>query len=241
MQCPGQDSRYWIANAAFDIPCPRCARLVEVFRDENSGRCRQCGHRFANPKVAFDCAAWCEYAEQCTGVPASSLAGGPENLLASRLLRALEETLEDAPESRIRALLIFQHAGQLLARMKCDARVVLPAALLLPSIRGRISPEPPGDEVRRGGPGLHDVKALLRPLGLDEAAIDRAEGLLKAFEQGESPGTLEYRLLKDAVRLAQLALDGAFLKSASREGDAYGGFCTEAGRGRARELSEAGG
>ena len=67
MRCPGQDMRYWQGDAAFEVPCPKCGRSVELFKDESSARCTQCGHRFRNPRLNLQCAEWCAHAKECLG------------------------------------------------------------------------------------------------------------------------------------------------------------------------------
>ena len=67
MKCPGQDSRYWNGEAIFEAPCAQCAEPVEFFKDESHRTCRACGHRMANPRLDFGCAAYCPYADQCVG------------------------------------------------------------------------------------------------------------------------------------------------------------------------------
>jgi hypothetical protein len=48
-----------------EVPCPECGAAVEIFWDEDTGRCRRCGHRFPNPNKGFDCAQWCAMADAC--------------------------------------------------------------------------------------------------------------------------------------------------------------------------------
>ena len=67
MRCPGQDTRFWKPGAIFEVPCPKCGRMVEFFKDESTRRCKQCGHKIINPKMDFGCAAYCKYAAQCLG------------------------------------------------------------------------------------------------------------------------------------------------------------------------------
>jgi len=64
-KCPGQDSRYWKKEHAYEAPCPRCGRPVEFFRDDMSRKCPACGVRFKNPKLDLSCLKWCPYAEEC--------------------------------------------------------------------------------------------------------------------------------------------------------------------------------
>ena len=59
--------RYWTGDAAFEVPCPKCGTTVEIFKDESSGRCPKCRHRFKNPRTDFRCAEWCEHAAECLG------------------------------------------------------------------------------------------------------------------------------------------------------------------------------
>jgi hypothetical protein len=63
-KCPGQDTRYWKKGDIFDVPCPKCGREVEFFKDDVRRRC-PCGRLIVNPKLDLACAAWCEHAEKC--------------------------------------------------------------------------------------------------------------------------------------------------------------------------------
>ena len=65
MACPGQDMRFWGPDDIFEVECGHCGHCLEFFRDDASRRCPQCGERVINPKLAFGCAQWCEYAEKC--------------------------------------------------------------------------------------------------------------------------------------------------------------------------------
>ncbi|MFC1678293.1 phosphohydrolase [Patescibacteria group bacterium] len=67
MQCPGQDTKFWSADAIFEVKCPECGHEVEFFKDDPSRKCKKCGYRFINPKLDFGCAAYCPFAQQCIG------------------------------------------------------------------------------------------------------------------------------------------------------------------------------
>ena len=124
MKCPGQERRYWIGEPTFEMPCPKCGTMVELFRDEGSGRCRNCGHRFPNPKAAFGCAKWCPQAKECVGLAPPKVVpdGTADRSLAARLIQAVEKELADDPPRLAHALLVFQHAKQLLEREGGDPR-----------------------------------------------------------------------------------------------------------------------
>lgn len=49
-----------------DIGCPECGAEVEIWSDELTARCSQCGAR-ASRELAPSCIDWCSFAEQCIG------------------------------------------------------------------------------------------------------------------------------------------------------------------------------
>jgi hypothetical protein len=49
-----------------DITCPECGAEVEIWSDELTARCSQCGAR-ASRELGPSCIDWCSYAEQCIG------------------------------------------------------------------------------------------------------------------------------------------------------------------------------
>jgi len=85
MKCPGQDSRYWKPGAIFDEKCPECGHIVEFFKDDTARKCGKCDHRFANPKMDFGCASYCQYAEECIGTLPPELIAQKEDLLKDRI------------------------------------------------------------------------------------------------------------------------------------------------------------
>jgi len=197
MRCPGQDKRYWTGEVAFDVSCPKCGSGVEFFKDEGSARCPNCGHRFRNPRVSFDCAKWCTYAEACLGfVPERDLSpvNPGEGALASRLIRAVKE--EYAPDqARVaRALSTFQYAKELLSSEGGDPRIVLAAALLLQT--GADS----SDDDRQA-----EAKRILGEIGLDADTVACICHLLRCLSVGDDLDTVEFRIVSDAGALATLA------------------------------------
>jgi hypothetical protein len=63
-RCPGRDGRNLKAET---VRCA-CGYGVEIFSDEMSRRCPQCGKKVTR-KNAPSCARWCPAAEQCGAVP----------------------------------------------------------------------------------------------------------------------------------------------------------------------------
>lgn len=85
MQCPGQDSRYWDSGAVFEANCPECGNVIEFFKDDNTRKCGQCGHKVLNPRIDFGCASYCPYASQCLGELPPELLAQKQNLLKERV------------------------------------------------------------------------------------------------------------------------------------------------------------
>jgi len=198
MRCPGQDKRYWTGEVAFDVSCPKCGSGVEFFKDESSGRCPSCGHRFRNPRVSFDCAKWCAYAEECLGfVPEreESPADPGGGALASRLIRAVKEEYASDQARVARALSTFQYAKELLSAEGGDPRIVLAAALLLET-----GTDGPADGDRQA-----EAKRILEEIGLDADTLACVCNLLRCHSAGDDLDTVEFKIVSDARSLAALA------------------------------------
>lgn len=239
MKCPGQDTRYWGDDAAFDVPCPKCGRPVEIFKDESSARCPGCEHRFRNPKVDLKCAEWCAYAKECLGFAVSTVksANLGEGALASRLIQVVKEEFADDQSRITRALMAFQHAKELASAEGGDPRVVMAAVLLL-GIGGRNSDEEKNTgEVE--GPVEADLarpKRILDEIGMKEPTAGRIRRTIKACRQGEDLRTIESRVVCDSYALTDLSSRGTEAKVADIDEFVQNRLTTEAARRRARDL-----
>lgn len=130
MKCPGQDTQYWTENAIFEAACPQCGAAVEFFKDDTTRRCRQCSHRFINPKMDFGCAAYCSYAEQCLGDLPPELVAQKENLFKDRVAVAVKRHLKNDFKRIGHISRRARHAEALAKQMQVDPVVVLITAYL---------------------------------------------------------------------------------------------------------------
>lgn len=229
MRCPGQDKRYWTGEVAFDVACPKCGSAVEFFKDESSGRCPSCGHRFRNPQVSFDCAQWCSYAEECLGfVPERKVSpadpGG--GALASRLIQAVKEEYAADQTRLTRALSTFQYARELLSAEGGDPRIVLGAALLL-----EIGRDEHGDE-----DSTEETSRILKDIGLDSDTIVCICRVLDQFRRDQDLDTVEAKVVADSHLLAKLASARADGTHSSVADAVKPKLRTEAGRRKAQTL-----
>jgi hypothetical protein len=205
VKCPGQDRRYWKGDVAFELPCPQCGATVELFRDENAGRCPRCGHRFPNPGADFGCAQWCSLANECLGYAPQPQAAATARPLAARVIQALEEVSRHDPNQVLRALKVFQYAKELAAEEGGDPRIVLAAALLHGT-----NPQPSGDaasvEQRAGvAATAANTKEILQRIGLCEEISAPVCSIVDSLPSGGDADTVESRIVSDAVRLVEFS------------------------------------
>jgi hypothetical protein len=240
MRCPGQDRAYWKADAVFEVPCPQCGASVEFFKDESSGRCTACGHRFLNPGADFGCAEWCSLAKECVGFVvgrASAPDSRPESTqgaLAARLIQAVRDESGGDCSRIARAVSVFRFAKELIVSEGGDPRVILAAALLLETASSRPEGErPQGDDLCR------KARGILRRIGLDGPATDRVCEILAHCQTDGELDTNEFRVVADADTLASLAAEGPRRSEAELESHIERGFKTASGRRKARSLFQA--
>ena len=236
MKCPGQDMRYWKDDAAFEVPCPKCGYSVELFKDETSGRCPKCAHRFKNPKMDFECATWCAYAEECLGFapPREGTSNLGEGALAGRLISAVKEHCEADPGRITHAMVVFQHAKRLLAHEGGDPRVVFAAALLLEIEILRAADRPIG-HTRSAA----ETQAILEETGITGTAAGRACGIIQNYLSQTDLDTVEFQIVSDAHRLTDMAAEQLDSDRDRLDKTIHQQLKTESARARAGELFRA--
>ncbi len=205
MRCPGQDTRYWTGELAFEVACPKCAHQVEFFKDEGSTRCSNCRHMFPNPRMSFDCAQWCAYAEKCLGSKCDRKApvNAGEGLFASRLIRALKAEYAHVGPRVVRALLAFQYARELLAEEGGDPRTTLAAAVLIETGGDVIETDVSADT---DVPETGDIAAARRipeEIGFEDDMIACVCRILQAHGTGRELDTIEFKVVSDAYALSR--------------------------------------
>jgi len=45
--------------------CPNCGGEVEIWSDEETGKCSKCGGKYPRPEKEKSCLEWCQYADNC--------------------------------------------------------------------------------------------------------------------------------------------------------------------------------
>jgi predicted RNA-binding Zn-ribbon protein involved in translation (DUF1610 family) len=72
--CPGASNIREVRPE--EIECPQCGAPVEIWSDELSARCPQCGERVSRD-LGPSCIDWCSFAEQCVGTEKYRRLKGP--------------------------------------------------------------------------------------------------------------------------------------------------------------------
>ena len=180
MKCPGQDTQYWNASAIYEVDCPQCNRAVEFFKDDTARRCPHCGHRFANPRMDFGCAAYCRFAEQCLGTLPAELTARRHDLFKDRVALAVKRHLGTDFKRIGRTLRTARQVETIGRQTGQDLSVLLPAAY------------------------LHDLgtaaaRRMLSGVGAPDGLIDAVCRLIETAATGTAP---EAELLRRAAAAA---------------------------------------
>jgi hypothetical protein len=229
--------QFWKPGDIFEVKCPACQRTVEFFKDDTARRCGHCGHRFANPKMDFGCAAYCPYAEQCLGDLPPEVAAQQEHLLKDKVAVAVKQYYGRDFRRIGHAGRVARYAEQLARDEGAALAPVLVAAYLL-----EVDRTAAGDNGGSPVDGHSGAEAAVARAILDRvhARADLAAAvcaLLAEWRQADARSALEARVLHDADRLARLEVrqrDGNLdaLTLAAAETDCQ----TPAGRQRAAAL-----
>jgi predicted HD phosphohydrolase len=239
MKCPGQDRRYFKPQDVSEIPCSRCGRPVEFFKDDPFRRCPSCGARVINPKVSLGCAQWCSHAVQCLGYDPKKAAGAPapdsaEVSLADRVIESMKREFNGDEKRIAHALLVLEHSERILRDAPGDPRIVI-AAALLHDIGIHEAERKHGSAAGRyqeiEGPPI--ARRILESLAFDEPAIAAVCEII-AHHHSRGVDTPEFRVLWDADNLVNLQFAGSppdRVKAVIEKT-----FLTEPGRRRAEEI-----
>ena len=227
-QCPGQDRRFWKHDDVFEESCPHCGRSVEFWKDDPRRRCGSCGEMVRNPRFDMGCAKWCDFAEQCLGIPPSEVAG---MTLCDALIREMKKVFGD-DEHRIRhAYKVLDFAEQILKGEQADPLVVRAAAVLhdigiheAESKHGSAG----GKYQEIEGPPI--ARRILEATGVDEERTDHVCRIIADHHSASSMDTPEFRILWDADNLVNLFAEASGPPGGDAEDMIDRVFKTPAGR-----------
>jgi HD superfamily phosphodiesterase len=205
MRCPGQDSRYWKPGAIFEAACPKCGHEVEFFKDEPARRCKNCGHKFTNPKLDFGCASYCQYAEQCLGELPPELLAQRQELLKDRVAIEMKRYFKQDFKRIGHAANVARYAEQIVKGEKGNPAVVLCAAYLhdigIHEAERRYKSTAAEYHEKEGPPIAREI---LKRLGATEDLIEDVCDIIGRHHHPQDEETLNFKILHDADLIVNL-------------------------------------
>lgn len=205
MRCPGQDSRYWEPGAIFEEKCPQCGHTVEFFKDESSRKCKNCGHKFVNPKMDFGCASYCKFAEQCLGDLPPELMAKRDDLLKDRVAIEMKKYFQKDFKRIAHATKVARYAEQIVKQEGGDPAIVLPAGYLhdigIKEAERKFQSSAARYQEQEGPPIARDI---LTRLGARQELIDEVCDIIGHHHQPRDEETLNFKVLFDADLIVNL-------------------------------------
>jgi putative nucleotidyltransferase with HDIG domain len=205
MKCPGQDIRYWKPGAVFDVKCPKCGKDVEFFKDDTTRKCRNCGHKFINPKMDFGCAAYCQYAKQCIGELPEEFKARREDMLKERVAVEMKKYFKKDFKRIGHAMRVARYAERIGKSEGGNMAVVLVAAYLHDigiHEAEKISEGPVSATHEKTGPPI--AKSIMTELGANEALTDEVLDIIAHHHHPPSNASLSFKIVYDADLIVNL-------------------------------------
>jgi HD superfamily phosphodiesterase/predicted RNA-binding Zn-ribbon protein involved in translation (DUF1610 family) len=202
-KCPG--SQFVRQPAPELFTCQVCKAEVEIWTDEIRARCPHCGQMvYRDPSMS--CIEWCRYAEECVGTEVYSKI--KENRLISikrKLLKELEDYFGKDKKRINHAKKVLEYTELLLKKLKADAHIVIPAAILH-DVGIKIAEEKYGSNAgtyqEKEGPPV--ARKILLKLGIKKEDIDEICDIIGHHHSPGKNETLNFRILYDADGIVNL-------------------------------------
>ena len=205
MKCPGQDSRYWKPDSIFEAKCPECGKIVEFFKDDTTRKCRHCGHRFANPKMDFGCAAYCKFAEQCIGTLPPELLAQRDDLLKDRIAIEMKKYFKTDFKRIGHASRVARYAQKIGVAEGGNMAVILASAYLHDI--GIHEAEKKYNSTaavyqEKEGPAI--ARSIMEGLGANNDLIEEVCDIIGHHHHPKDEETLNFKVLYDADLIANI-------------------------------------
>jgi len=205
MKCPGQDSRYWKPGAIFETKCPECGHIVEFFKDDTTRKCGHCGHRFANPKLDFGCAAYCKFADQCIGTLPPELLAQRDDLLKDRIAIEMKKYFKKDFKRIGHAMRVARHAQKIGMAEGGNMAVILATAYLhdigIHEAEKKYNSTAAQYQEKEGPP---IAESIMKKLGASDDLIEEVCDIIGHHHHPREEETLNFKVLYDADLIANI-------------------------------------
>lgn len=239
MKCPGQDSRYWKAEAIFDSKCPSCGHNVEFFKDDTARKCGNCGKRLANPRMDFGCASYCEFAEQCLGTLPPELLAQKEDLLKDRIAIEMKRYFKGDFKRIGHASRVARYAERIGKKENGNMAVILASAYLhdigITEAEKKYNSTAAKYQEELGPP---IAKMILEKLGASEKLINEVCDIIGHHHHPRPEETVNFKVLYDADLITNLEESSKEkpMEPEKLERIIKKSFLTESGRTQAQQV-----
>ena len=239
MKCPGQDSRYWKPGAIFESKCPECGHSVEFFKDDTTRKCPKCEHKFANPKMDFGCASYCQYAAECIGDLPPELLAQKEDLLKDRIAIEMKRYFKSDFKRIGHATRVARYAERIGKNERGNLAVILAAAYLhdigIHESEKKYNSTAAKYQEQEGPP---IARSIMIKLGAKEELIEEVCDIIGHHHHPRSEETLNFKVLYDADLITNLEEKQ---KESSMDSDRISSiidksFLTDSGREEAKKV-----
>jgi len=205
MKCPGQDTQYWKPGAIFEAKCPKCGHSVEFFKDDTTRKCGNCGHRFANPKMDFGCAAYCPFAEQCLGTLPPELMAEKEDLLKDRIAIEMKRYLKTDFKRIGHATRVARYAEKIGKEERGNMAVIFAAAYLhdigIPEAEKKYNSSAAKYQEELGPP---IAGSIMEKLGAGEKLIEEVCDIVGHHHHPRAEESINFKVIYDADLIANI-------------------------------------
>ncbi|MFZ2634233.1 MAG: HD domain-containing protein [Desulfosalsimonadaceae bacterium] len=205
MKCPGQDSRYWKPGSIFEADCPECGKIVEFFKDDTTRKCNHCGHRFANPKLDFGCAAYCKFADQCIGTLPAEMLAKRDDLLKDRIAIEMKKYFNKDFKRIGHASRVARHAEKIGMAEGGNMAVILASAYLHDiGIHEAERKYQSTASVHQEQEGPPIARSIMENLGASPPLIDEVCDIISHHHHPRKEETLNFKVLYDSDLIANV-------------------------------------
>ena len=204
LRCPGQDMRFWTADAVSEVNCPHCGHEMEFFKDEPVRTCRSCRKKVQNPNLDLACAEWCSHAAQCL----SQIPGEPEaaDSLCERIIDRMESHFDGDHRRISHALDVLQYAERIMGAGKDVSALVVRAAAILHHVGVPQAERKHGSSAGKyqelEGPPV--AREILEGLGIAPPVIDHVCRIIANGYSVRDIDTPEFRIVWDSDWLVNI-------------------------------------
>ncbi len=202
VRCPGQDMRFWQPGDIFELPCSKCGKMIEFFKDDVNRKCSNCGSRIENPKISMGCAQWCEHAEECLGYDPSAILSEIDDAskgtsLSGKILNSIKQRFGEESSAYKSAEFALDKAMQLLKGESANPKIVTSTVLLMNIDTADSNADDTGSPMNKF---LPIARGILEDAGLDKNTIDDICEMIRLVHEGVDIDTPEFRIISEVYK-----------------------------------------